>query len=228
MRTQVALTAALFVASSASAGVRVIHASPNTPAVDVFVGAADTPSSSVNNRVLQDVPFFTASGYLPVPTGTYFFDVVAPTVGYTPAIDVNQVKIDGSKDYTVLAAGDVSDGVEAFLFVDDNTVVQDKARIRVIHGYEDLTVDVAAAGLGTIIDDFEYGTASTYFELPAGSYTFSLRTSDGKNKIITFPSVDLEAGAVYTAIATGFNGETPGIQLLTDVQPTQASHNNSY
>ena len=202
----------------AEAGVRVIHGSPNTPKVDVFAGAEDLPSASVKNRILRDVPYFTASGYLDIPSGTYFVDVVAPEAGYAPAININSLQIDGDRDYTVIAAGSVEDGLDAFLFVDDNTINPSKARVRVIHAYENVTVDVVEKNLGTIADDFAYGTASQYFELPAGGYDFSLRTADGNTTVIEIPTVHVEAGKVYTVYATGFAGIAPQIQLTVDAE----------
>ncbi|MEM9083530.1 MAG: DUF4397 domain-containing protein [Planctomycetota bacterium] len=199
--------------------VRVIHASPNTPEVDIFAGAADLPSSSVQNRVLQDVPYFTASPRLEVPSGTYFFDVVAPAAGYTPAIDLNEIKLKNDKEYTVIAAGDVSDGVDAFLFIDDNEHVEGKAKVRLIHAFENLTVDVAESGLGTIANNFEYGTASSYYELPPGAYNFSLLNEAGDSTIANLPELDLEADAVYTVIVTGYVGVAPEAQVLVDVAP---------
>ena len=56
------LALALVPAASAqgNALVRVVHASPDAPAVDVYVDG---------NKALSNVPFFTASNYLPLPAG---------------------------------------------------------------------------------------------------------------------------------------------------------------
>src|SRR5215208_1806650 len=58
------LALALVPAASAqgNALVRVVHASPDAPAVDVYVDG---------NKVLSNVPFFTASDYLPLPAGEH-------------------------------------------------------------------------------------------------------------------------------------------------------------
>ncbi|PMP83067.1 MAG: cell wall anchor, partial [Chloroflexus aggregans] len=57
-----ALLAVPAFAQSGTAKVRVIHASPDAPAVDVFVNG---------NAVLTNVGFFAASPYLDLPAGTY-------------------------------------------------------------------------------------------------------------------------------------------------------------
>ena len=218
IRTAITAVSVFSVAAAAAAGVRVVHASPNTPEVDIFLAGSDLPSASIQNRVLKNVPYFTASDYLDVPTGTYFADVVAPSVGYAPAINADRLSIDADKDYTIVAAGDVSDGVDAFVFVDDNTINTRAARVRLIHAFENVTVDVAESRLGTIADDFEYGTASDYYELPPGSYDFSLLTSDGEATIIDIPTLSVEAGTVYTVFATGYEGIAPQIRVTVDAQ----------
>jgi hypothetical protein len=62
------LALALVPAASAqgNAFVRVVHASPDAPAVDVYVDG---------NKALSNVPFFTASDYLPLPAGEHRFQV---------------------------------------------------------------------------------------------------------------------------------------------------------
>ena len=51
------------------AKVRVVHASPDAPAVDVYVDGA---------KALSNVTFFTASDYLSLPAGEHRFQVTLP------------------------------------------------------------------------------------------------------------------------------------------------------
>src|SRR5690606_318306 len=95
------------------ARVRVIHASPDAPNVDVLVDDA---------VALTDVPFPAASDYLPLSSGERNFKVnVAGTA--TTAIDVD-VTLGGSTDYSVLAVGFVAD-IEPLLTVDELRPAQD-------------------------------------------------------------------------------------------------------
>src|SRR5688500_10614296 len=54
-------------AQSGDARIRVVHASPDAPAVDVYANG---------NKVLSNVTFFAASDYLTVPAGSYKLQVV--------------------------------------------------------------------------------------------------------------------------------------------------------
>jgi hypothetical protein len=89
------------VASSDTAKLRVIHASPTTPPVDVNLkgsAAADAP--------VKDLAFPDATDYLALPGDTYDF-VVYPTGGdpASPALDLSGTTLENGKNYTVFAVG---------------------------------------------------------------------------------------------------------------------------
>jgi hypothetical protein len=89
------------VASSDTAKLRVIHASPTTPAVDVNLKGAAAADAPVKNLAFPD-----ATDYLSLPGGTYDF-VVYPTGGdpATPALDLSGTALENGKNYTVFAVG---------------------------------------------------------------------------------------------------------------------------
>ena len=72
---------------------RVVHASPDAPDVDVLLDDA---------KVLGDVPYLTASDYLDVPAGDQNLKVNAAGTA-TTVIDADLSLVDGT-DYTVIAS----------------------------------------------------------------------------------------------------------------------------
>jgi len=89
------------IASSDTAKLRVVHASPTTPAVDVNLkgsAAADAP--------VKNLAFPAATDYLSLPAGTYDF-IVYPTGGdpASPALDLSGTALENGKNYTVWAVG---------------------------------------------------------------------------------------------------------------------------
>jgi hypothetical protein len=88
-------------ASSKTAKLRVIHASPTTPAVDVNLKGAPAADAPVKNLAFPD-----ATDYLSLPGGTYDF-VVYPTGGdpASPALDLSGTALENGKNYTVFAVG---------------------------------------------------------------------------------------------------------------------------
>ena len=89
------------VAASDTAKLRVVHASPTTPAVDVNLKGAAAADAPVKNLAFPD-----ATDYLSLPGGTYDF-VVYPTGGdpASPALDLSGTALENGKNYTVWAVG---------------------------------------------------------------------------------------------------------------------------
>ncbi len=96
------------------ARIRVVHASPDAPAVDVAVKGGPV--------LLTSLPFPRASSYLSVPAGTYDLEVrVAGTS--TVALALPGVTLEGGKVYTVFAVGSARAGTLTVVPVVDATVL---------------------------------------------------------------------------------------------------------
>ncbi|WP_101298197.1 DUF4397 domain-containing protein [Halegenticoccus soli] len=175
------------------AAVRVAHASPDAPAVDVYVNG---------EKVLSNVEFGTVTDYLVVEPGTY-------TVKITAAGDPETVAFEGdvtleSKFYTVAAVGQLSDGTfEPLVLVDD-----DVALVRLVHTSPDApAVDVTVEGADlTLFDGVSFGDQTDYVVVPAGEYTLEVRgdTENDDGDVVATFDVALEPGVQYTAFAIGY------------------------
>ena len=86
---------ALPVAAQDEAFVRVVHASPDAPNVDVWVDG---------ETVLTDVPFTAVSDYLALPAGTYNVQVTA-TGDTNPVIEAD-LTLEAGQNYTAIAMDD--------------------------------------------------------------------------------------------------------------------------
>jgi hypothetical protein len=94
---------------AAGAKIRVIHASPDAPAVDVLVNGDIFAG-------LADVPYFTASDYVEVPAGSYDISInVADTT--TTVIDLPTTALAAASIYTAIAVNEVA-SIEPLLVVD--------------------------------------------------------------------------------------------------------------
>jgi hypothetical protein len=95
------IEADLSATADGNARVRVIHASPDAPNVDVALTGGDV--------LVSDLAFGAASDYLEVPAGTYDLEVrVAGTMDV--ALPLPGVAIEGNMLYDVIAVGTVADG----------------------------------------------------------------------------------------------------------------------
>lgn len=125
----------------ATAGLRVAHASPDAPAVDVYVDGS---------KAVGDLAFRSVTEYLDVPTGEREVSVTVAgtdTTVFGPAT----LELD-AEDYTAVARGEVTNDDTAFtvdLFEDTTGANLDDgdARVRAIHASPD------APGVDVTVDD---------------------------------------------------------------------------
>lgn len=200
-----AIVPAAFAQSNAK--VRVVHASPDAPAVDVLVNGQKV-------QALTNVPFFTASSYLDLPAGTYDIQVV-PTGATTPVvIDAKGVKIDAGKAYTIAASGKLAD-IKPAVFVDDLTApAAGKAHVRVYHLSPDApAVDIAVKGGPVLIPNLAFPNASNYLPVDAGTYDLEVRPTGTTTAALSLAGTKLDAGKIYDVFANGLLSGTPALKV---------------
>lgn len=182
-------------AQSGTAKVRVVHASPDAPAVDVIVNG---------NKALTNVPFFAASAYLDLPAGSYDIQVV-PTGATSPVvIDAKGVRIEAGKAYTIAATGKLAEIKPTILNDDLTAPAAGKAHVRVIHFSPDApAVDVKVAGGPTLISNLAFPKASNYLPVDAGSYDLQVTPAGGTAVVLDLKGTRLEAGKIYDVFAVG-------------------------
>jgi hypothetical protein len=187
------------VASAAdTAMVRVLHASPDAPAVDVYLD--DTIVDALTN-----VPFGTISGYLDIPSGDHNIKVYATGDNTTPVIDAD-VTVAAGAMYTIAATNAVA-SIEAQVLQDEPTADCDTAQVRVIHFSADApAVDVATTGAApadAVVNNLTYPNATGYLDLPAGSYDLEVRLAGTTTVALPLPGVAVEACNSYSVFAVG-------------------------
>lgn len=204
-----ALAAAVPSASAQSMNmVRVMHASPDAPAVDIYVDG---------NAVLRDVPFFAYSNYLTLPDGTYNIAVTPAGSPVEDAVLAGPLEVRGGFSGTLGAVGFLDD-IEAVLY-EDNTVPvpAGKARVRVIHASPNApAVDVKLAGTSTVVVQNAPFKASAYVEVDAGTYQFDISPAGQSAVVFTTPPLRFENGWIYTLVATGDLEENFWVQARVD------------
>ncbi len=190
-------------ASAADSGrVRVMHASPDTPAVDIFVDGA---------KAVTALAFPNNTPYVTLPAGGHNVKVfVSPSNGTgSPALEAN-LEIGAGKDYTVLAVGEVGKGtLGLYVLEDDNsTPAGNNAHIRLIHASPDAPpVNVAVAGTSTnVFTGVAYRNFGPYTPVPAGTYSLDVNVNATGATVLTIPGLKLDAKTVYTAVAVGLAG----------------------
>jgi hypothetical protein len=209
-----AMVAPTFAADKAM--VRALHASPDAPAVDIYVDDA---------KVLSGVTFKTLSDYLELDAGSYKVSIKA--AGTDTVVSSIDATVDAGMKYTIAAIGPLA-SISMTAFVDDGMTSADGAKLRVVHLSPDTGgVDVALAGQSAAdapVKNLTYPNATDYLALPAGTYDFEVRPTGTTTVALNLPGTALAADTNYTVFAVGSSAAgTPSDQALTVVVGVDAS-----
>jgi hypothetical protein len=202
----------LLVADSGNARVRVVHASPDAPGVDVYVDGA---------KVITNLTYKTVTQYLSVPSGEHRIQVY-PTGTMTTAVIDAEVSLMANQDYTVAAVGQLA-SISPVVFMDNNSApAPGKASVRFIHLSPDApAVNVVVAGGGpALFSDIEFKEASSYITVDPGTYDLEVQVASSSAVALAVPDVPLEANKVYTVFAFGLAGGTPALEAALNVDAT--------
>jgi hypothetical protein len=203
---------AMPVSAQNEAFVRVVHASPDAPNVDVWVDG---------ETVLTDVPFTAVSDYLALPAGTYNVQVTA-TGSTDPVIDAD-LTLEASTSYTVAATGLLAD-ITATVLTDDRMPADGQAKLRVFHASPSAPpeVDVAVTDGPILVEALAYPEATGYLTVDAGTYPLEIRAAADEMAALTLEAT-LEAGQNYTAIAMDDPDAEVPVQVIVATEAMAAS-----
>ena len=208
--TTLALILGLSVAAFAQgteARVRVVHASPDAPAVDVLVN---------DGVAFSNAPFKGITDYAALSTGTYNVKVV-PTGATTPVVIEADLNLE-AKDYTVVAVG-LLENIEPLVLVDNNSApAAGKAHVRFVHASPDApAVDIAVKGGPVLFANVAFKEVGDYLPVDAATYDLEVRLAGTDTVALDVPGLALADGAVYTVFAMGLAGGEPALMAVPSV-----------
>jgi LPXTG-motif cell wall-anchored protein len=195
-------------AQSQNAMVRVVHASPDAPAVDVYVNG---------NVTLEDVPFFTVSDYLSLPAGDYRFQITPAGEPVDAAVIDASATLAAGSAYTVAATGEVANITATVIEDDLSAPAAGEAKVRVYHFSPDApAVDVKLADGTALIENLAFPDASDYLSVPAETYDLQVTPAGDSAVVIDLPDTALAAGNIYSVFATDVVASiTPELSVYT-------------
>ncbi len=208
--------------SMEDAMLRVVHASPDAPGVDIYVDGDTQP-------LIVDLEYGDASSYLTVPAGDYTVEIRAH--GSDPAsVPAYTADVTLAEDatVTVVAAGLLSstDADDTFRVL---SLVEDFAdpgagnvAVRIVHASADaptVALDIANDGAPEVTDLARFAeTGAAGVALPAGeALRIGVWAGDPLARASVFTTPELPAGANLFVIATGLLAGDPmddGFSLL--------------
>jgi hypothetical protein len=193
-------TAARVLSAGTPADLRVVHASPNAPAVDIVV------NDGFNAPLVQDLAFPNATGFVSVPPATYNVKVAAANT-MTAVINAD-LSLLASVRYTVLAVNTLAN-IEPLVATDDARRIATASKLRVIHASPtaanvDIYVTAPGASIAAIaptLSAVPFKANTGFLQLAPGNYTVTVTAAGSKVPAIGPLDISLDAAGVYTAIA---------------------------
>lgn len=204
-----------------NAMIRVIHGSPDAPAVDIYVAGTDAP-------VISALEYGEASDWLEVPAGTYSFEVRAADTAPSdaPVYSTGNLELTDGAMIDALAAGRLdAQGGDAFrvipLVEDFDEAGAGQTRVRIVHAGSDapaVDLDVGNDGTSEILALQRFTeTGAEGVALPAGE-SLQLAVNVEGTTFTSFTVPALPEGEDIIVIATGLvqklPRETDGFALL--------------
>lgn len=197
--------------ASAESFVKVVHASPDAPGVDLLV---DDMTAGTN------LTFPNNTGYLNLLSGTKNIKVnVAGTA--TTVIDAD-LRFDASQYYSVFAIDEVSK-LSALVLTDNLTMPEaGNSHVRFLHLSPDApAVDITLTDGTVIWGNISFKESTAFTPLPAGTYDLQVRVAGTDTVALELPGVTLMDGTIYTVFAKGFlagtNEQELGAELIINM-----------
>lgn len=188
-----------------SSYIRVLHASPDAPGVDVYVN---------ENLIARDVTYKEFTPYIPIVGGLYNIKVYPTGTKTNPVINTN-VNIPPSSIFTVAAAGKLAN--IGLTLVPEPPVerLPGEVHVRFVHLSPDAPhVDITQPNGTVLFRDIEYKEISPYIHVRPGRYVIQARVAGTSNVILTVPNINLRPNRIYTIYAVGLAAGNPPLQVL--------------
>lgn len=184
--------------NDSEARIRVFHASPDAPNVDVLIDGG---------RILEDLPYTAASDFLGIDAGDRRVQVNV-TGTDTSAIDTHVVFSEDA-DYMIVAAGRVAQIAPLVLATDRSTPEAGSARVRVLHSAPsapnvDVYLTAPDAGIRDarpVLTNVPFKAISDYLTVPAGTYDVFVTPSGSKTVAIEARGLAIADRLVATVAA---------------------------
>lgn len=202
--------------------VRVMHLSPDAPAIDAFLDSA---------RIAEGLEFTQGSDVLPAQEGTFDVAIAPAGLGIDSAVvSLGEQRIEVGKDYTAFAFGDLA-SLQLSL-IEDGTqgLASNQVRVRVIHtafgvGNVNIYVEPEDGAQQTIATDLRYGNSASPVDIAPEAFVAGIDVDGDGTSDLLFEIPELEAGTSVNVFASrSVSGEVSLVaQLPGDAIATIAS-----
>lgn len=187
--------------------IRLLHAFPNAPAVDVYIEDVLT---------VEDLTYKEFSQYLSVLPRSYKIGVYETGTKDRPLLETDLL-IQPNNVYTIAVIStpdapgiELNPVKEMYEEIPDNMIA-----IRFSHLSPTAPiVDITLPNGDILFENVDYKETTEYLAVPPGKYTLQARDAVTGDILLNVPNVRLESDKFLTVYAVGLPGETPPLQVL--------------
>ena len=184
---------------------RILHASPKSPAVDVYIN---------DMLKFKNLNYGAFTDYIEVMTGQYNIKIYATGTKTSPVLNKN-LFISPEKIYTLAAIG-LLPSIDV-LPIPENKIIKtlDKVYIKFAHLSPNTgAVDIVLPDGKILFKNISYKQFTDYIEVPAGTYTLLVRATGTTTPVLYIPNIKLKPERFYTVYAISLTNDRPGLQAL--------------
>jgi hypothetical protein len=199
--------------------VRIVHASPDAPNVDVYINGT---------RAIRNARYGRVGAYITTRPGESRVQVVPAnrSLARGPVVIDQTVTFEQGRAYTIAAAGPLAE-IKAFVYTDDwDAPGKGQAKLRLIHLSSNApAVDVFAAPMGSsesakVASNVAFGQASDYATINSGGWNFDVKAAGTQTTALLLDGMTVTEGRVVTVFAIGVLNGRPALSGLTSVDAT--------
>jgi hypothetical protein len=185
--------------------IRIFHASPGSPAVDIYID---------DKIAIRNLPYRGFSVYLRTAPGSYNVKVFPTGQREKPVIDT-KIDVPSRSILTVAAIGTLSN--ISLLPILEPPIAQNP-RVAYIR-FSQLSpnspnLDVILAGTGKIFSNVAYTKTTDYLPTNPGVHTFNITTTGNSERILHVPNIRLLPNRIYTIYTIGLLQKNPPLQVV--------------
>jgi Domain of unknown function (DUF4397) len=195
--------------------IRVIHASPDAPPVDIYLDGATTPA-------ITNLAFGQATDFINLPTKRYSVQIrAAGAPADSDPVFSSRFNVPFGGSLNIVASGLLGGkGRQAFnlaLIPLNRTDTKGKARVQVIHASPDAPAVDVRAGDTVLSANIPFrGFIPRSLNVDPGTYSFQVVPAGSREPVvINLADVQLASDTIYTIVAIGKLAEIRPLVLTT-------------
>jgi hypothetical protein len=188
--------------------VRVFHAVPDAPAVDVYANC---------NLIVQNLSYKNVSEYLNVPSGPTNIKIYPAGERYNPVLDVDIV-VPPSQILTVAAVGTLAE--IGLLAIEESKECAPCYQTSVRFGHlspNAPAVDITLEDGTVIFANVSFTQVTDYIRVDAGIYKLQVRIAGTNQIVLRLSPAELMPKNFYTVYAVGLVGQIPPLEALVSL-----------